>query len=220
MACGSPESLKSFFSKLTSVSAKHGLHINEAKCELWGEDPLVADESSLASVPVVPWADGVYILGTPVGSQRFSIAAVDRTIDKLKDALSKLQLLGDTRSAYLILQSSLGAARIIHILRSFSFKIGLHVAKKVHDLVFDALSVVIGEQLAESSVTLSSLPLKSGGLGIHDPLHILGPAGIASRLKACFDNVVDFPYSVFPDDFESYFSRAQGGLEDLYDWWK
>ena len=190
MACGNPESLQSFFSKLTSASAKHGLHINEGKCELWGEDPLIPDESALANVPTIPWDDGVFILGTPVGSQRFSIAAVDRAIAKLKDALSKLQLLGDTRSAYLILQSSLGAARIIHFLRSCSFDVGRHVAEKVHDLIFDALSVVVGEQLSDSAVALSSLPLKSGGLGIHDPLHILGPAGIASRLNACFTNVV------------------------------
>ena len=42
---------------------------------MWGEDPLVADKSALANVPIVPWAEEVFVLGT---------TAVDRAIARNK----------------------------------------------------------------------------------------------------------------------------------------
>ena len=100
---------------------------------------------------------------------------------------------------------SLGACRIIHLLRTCSISVCTTPAEDFHKLVYEAHSDLIGTSLDECHVTLSSLPLKMGGIGIGDPYNALGPAGIASRIKAEVANVVQLPYRILDEEFGLFF---------------
>ena len=176
VGCGTVADLESFFSHLGPAAECAGLFITETKCELWGSGIMIPDESPLSNIPVADWDGGINLLGSPIGSDDFALSAAAKCLSKLRTALSKLCGLNKPRAAYLILRHSLGACRIIHLLRTCSISVCSSLADDVHKIVFEALSDLIGTSLDECHVTLSSLPLKMGGAGISDTCNILGPA--------------------------------------------
>ena len=166
---------------------------------------MIPDESPLSNIPVADWDGGITLLGSPIGSDAFSLLAAAKSVSKLRSALSKLCRLNKPRAAYLILRHSLGACRIIHLLRTCPISVCTTLADDVHKLVYEALSDLIGTSLDECHVTLSSLPLEMGGIGIGDPYNALGSDGIASRIKAEVANVVQLPYRILDEEFGSFF---------------
>ena len=118
---------------------------------------------------------------------------------------------------------SLGACRIIHLLRTCSISVCTTPAEDFHKLVYEAHSDIIGTSLDECHVTLSSLPLKMGGIGIGDPCNALGPAGIASRITAAVANVVQLPYHILDKEFGSFLASTlldgHAIFADIRKWW-
>ena len=223
VGCGSVAELESFFSHLGPAAERAGLVINENKCEIWGPGVMIPDESPLCKIPVAEWNEGITLLGSPIGSDNFSVRAAAKSLSRLHNALSKLSHLNKPRAAYLILRYSLGACRIIHLLRTCSISVCSALADDVHKLIYDALSDLIGTSMDDCHVTLSSLPLKMGGIGISNPCYILGPAGIASRIKSAVANVVQLPYPTLDDEFGNFLASPLfdkfAVLSDIRKWW-
>ena len=145
------------------------------------------------------------MLGSPIGFDAFSLLAAAKSVSTFGTALSNLCRLNKLRAAYLILRHSLGACRIIHLLRTCPISVCTTLADDVHKLVYEALSDLIGTSLDECHVTLSSLPLEMGGIGIGDPYNALGSDGIASRIKAEVANVGQLPYRILDEEFGLFF---------------
>ena len=103
-ACGDRESLELFYTQLATASEEAGLHINESKCELWGENLLIPDGSPLEKIPLADWTDGIILLGSPIGSDAFAFQFADKALCSLSKALAKWKLLSDSRARYFILR--------------------------------------------------------------------------------------------------------------------
>ena len=184
-----------FYAQLATASEHAGLQINESKCELWGKCILIPDGFPLDKIPVAEWSKDVVLLGSPIGSDAFALRYADKALSSLSKALAKWKLLNDSRTRYFILRYCLSACRITHLLRTCSYKVCCHIASTSHDLIMSGVSDLIGLALDDRASLLSSLPLRLGGLGIHDPWHVLFPAAISSRLQAAQLNAIDLPYS-------------------------
>ena len=132
-------------------AAAVGLKLNRSKCKLWG--PGNADSTpypSLAGIPWVPWSTGLIVLGTPVGSAPFVRGQLAASTDKLSVALELLQCLGCPQSSSLILRACLGAAKVVHLLRSASYAESTVLASGVDSLLKSAWGVVRGVPLSEA----------------------------------------------------------------------
>ena len=182
---GSLSSLASAVSKLEPAAAAVGLKLNRAKCKLWGPGPLSPDDipSELRGIPWVSWTAGVKVLGTPVGRASFVRSELSAVADKLQVALEKLECLGDPQAASHILRSCLGAAKVVHLLRTASYAECHSFAKRVRSLLQHAWAFVLGTPLPDASWSLLSLPVRLGGFGATDPVVIHPQAAVASFLS-------------------------------------
>ena len=98
--------------------------------------------------------------------------------------ISKLEAIGDPQVAYHLLRVCLGACRGIFLLRLLPFEFGQSIAAELSKGLRDSLSNIVGQQLDDEHWALASFCLKSGGLGIQDPVHVHAGAYVAARLSA------------------------------------
>ena len=123
-------------------------------------------------------------MGTPVGRAPFVRSELNAKFDKLQAALEKLECLGDPQAAAHILRSCLGAAKVIHLLRTATYEECAMMAKKMQALLVATWGTIIGTGIPDINWTLASLPVRLGGLGATDPVVIHPQAALASFLNA------------------------------------
>ena len=123
-------------------------------------------------------------MGTPVGQADFVRGELAAVFDKLQAALENLQCLGDPQAASHILRSCLGAAKVIHLLRTADFDECTTFATQVRDLLKSAWGTVIGSQLLEANWSLAPLPVKLGGIGATEPVVIQLQTAVAAFLSS------------------------------------
>jgi hypothetical protein len=181
---GSVAGLAEAVAKLEPAAAAIGLKLNRAKCKLFGPGLLDDLPAPLRGILWVPWTSGVRVLGTPVGRSPFVRAELAQVYAKLEAALDKLQCLGDPQAASHLLRCCLGAAKVVHLLRTASYTECAAFAKKVRALLKSAWGTVIGATLTEAHWSLASLPVRLGGFGASDPVIIHPQAAVASFLSA------------------------------------
>ena len=109
------------FHQLQTDLERQGLHINPAKCELWG--PGAAYCTMLAEVRQVPWDanSGITILGVPInfpGSSTQTVAAWDRATDSLQATRERVTGLADAQTAHHLLRKCLDACKVNHLMRA------------------------------------------------------------------------------------------------------
>ena len=186
---GAMEVLAAAMEVLEPKAAAIGLHLNRAKCKLWGPGAeLHADDStlfpSLSGIPRVPWSSGLRVLGTPVGRAPYVRTQLAESADKLAAALEKLECLGCPQSSSLILRSCLGAAKIVHLLRTaFLHEAGL-LASRVQPSLKAAWVTVVCVHFSETQWGLGCFPVRLGGCGIVDPVRVHPQAAVASFLAS------------------------------------
>ena len=170
--------------KLEPAAAAIGLHLNRAKCKLWGPGLLDELPAPLQGIPWVPWTSGVRVLGCPVGRAPFVRSELNLVYDKLRAALEKLQCLGDPQAASHLLRSCLGASKVVHLLRTAPYSECVDFAKRIRSLLVSAWGAVFGTSLGEANWALASLPVRLGGFGASDPVVLHPQAAVASCLSA------------------------------------
>jgi len=109
---------------------------------------------------------------------------VDDVVSKLRSSLEKLASLSAPQEATLILRSCLGAAKVTYLLRLLNPDLGDILAQKASVIIKEALGDIVGVPLSELQWNLARLPVKSGGLGITDPMVISSVARISSFISA------------------------------------
>src|SRR6218665_3007485 len=118
------------------------------------------------------------LLGVPLSSENALQQCLKVQTSELQESLSKLTLIA-SQDALLILRSSLGASKMIHILRC-------HPNDKHPDLetygttLCQGLEKILNVSLNDMRWTQASLPVKIGGLSIRRVSLLALPAFLAS----------------------------------------
>lgn len=180
-ACGREEKLLHYFDKIVEMAPSIGLRVNLAKCCLWGPNVRLQHPSG---IPVVPWNEGVKILGTPVGSDMFVKAQVDLISAKLDACLERLSQLADSYAGFHLLRSCLSACKVTHLLRALPFEQGVSLSSSSKEKTVEAFGALVGAEISLQSWSLACIPVRLGGLGLQDPQRIHPAARISSFVSA------------------------------------
>ena len=119
-------------------------------------------------------------MGVPVGSPGFITSHNDRISDKLQECLERVSLLADSFSSFHILRSCLSACKVNHLLRALPYEHGNSLAASTKLKLVDSLTSLVGAPVSFSQWGLAALPVRLGGLGLHDPLTVHPGARISS----------------------------------------
>ena len=203
---GKPAEVLARLQGLQQALHKVGLHLNLAKCNLWGPGVQSAyesgphypegctDEHPGRQVPVIPFGGdrGITALGVPVDAPwqlphreetRPECHAVwGRTVEKAGMLLQRLRGLPDGQIRHALLRYCLDGCRVVHLLRSTEREgAGDHPAilrARLQEAVEDLLGMGVSDTVWEQV----SLPTHLGGLGISDPL-VLQPVARVGRRR-------------------------------------
>jgi hypothetical protein len=172
-----------------------GLFLNLQKCELWWPslDPtLVADFP--ADIPRTSGngvlfgrepsqADGVELLGGPIGNANFAALYMHQRLDRLEDTLRALRDIDDGQIELILLRCCLGVPRMGYAIRCCSPEAIGDTLGRFDDLLSTQLEAIIASPLTPQARRLASLPIRLGGLGISEVGRVAAPAFIASVLS-------------------------------------
>ena len=192
---------------LEQVLGKVGLHLNLAKCNLWGPGVQDAHEAGPhypegctgdhpgLQVPVIPFGGdrGITALGVPIDAP-FELpqgpkstpechAVWGRTVDKADMLLQRLRSLPDGQVRHALLRYCLDGCRVVHLLRATETEgAGDHLAITQARLL-EAVEDLLGMGVSDATWEQVSLPTRLGGLGISDPIVLQPAARMAALLN-------------------------------------
>ena len=176
---GDPGVVEADVDTIEGECSRLGLNLNRKKCEIIASDLDFNDSnrSSLQQFARVSPSSAM-LLGAPLSSAEALLLAFDARIAELKTALDRLQLIA-RQDALLILRSSLGSPRLMHLLRCTPCHD--HPRLEVYDeLLRRGIERILNISVTDDQWIQASLPIKMGGLGIRRVSSLALPAFLAS----------------------------------------
>jgi hypothetical protein len=164
--------------QISDSSQQLGLRLNVSKCEISTKriGPNL-DFNEFRGFKFIPSAD-LTLLGAPLMAGRAVETVVGQKLNDLNRAISKLGIL-DRHDALVLLKNSLSIPRLQYILRtSPSFLCPL--LNDFDTALRNGLSVILNVSLSDHQWTQSTLPVRSGGLGIRSAVMLAPSAFLAS----------------------------------------
>ena len=164
-----------------------GLNLNVNKSSLSGRDVDLSllTNHDLQAVPFSPPVEGqatAQILGLPLGPTSFLQQAMTKVNEKFDRYHHQLQHLRDPQISLLLLRSSLGIARVTHLMRSIDPPTLQPYLNTFELTIRSTLTFLVGRPLHDSAWQQSGLPINKGGLGISHPTTIAPAAYVSSSL--------------------------------------
>jgi hypothetical protein len=153
-----------------------GLALNRSKCEVITRDSKNIGYDSLKEFRPID-VEEAQLLGAPLSSEKALQQCLKTRNRELEESLSKLTLIA-RQDALLILRSSLGAPKMIHILRcQLCHPCDKHPELETYDVILrHGLEKILNVSLNDIQWTQASLPIKMGGLGIRRATSLALPA--------------------------------------------
>ena len=146
-----------------------GIQLHQGKTRVWNRGGVLPENISDLG-PDVWCADGIMVLGTPLGNDAFAATQVQERLDDERLLWDAIPTVPDLQSAWQILLQSAGP-RANHVIRTLPPSQSLEYAE-AHDAgiwaVLRRLLDLPDECTQELALarSLSSLPMRSGGLGL------------------------------------------------------
>ena len=176
---GPAEDVKHDLEVIVCEGAALGLHLNERKSEVIG-DNLAARDSILLSIPEAQTTDpeSVFLLGSPIGDTSSTSDAISGKTQLLRTMGDRLQHVS-AHDALLLLRNSFAIPQLLYLLRtSPSF---LSPSLKVYDDVLRSIvGTITNTRLDDNAWNQASLPVKVGGLGIRNAVQLAPSAFLSS----------------------------------------
>ena len=169
---GNVAAIKAALAILKELLPWRGLELNPSKCKLFGPGATSPDVA-FDGIPRHSLDEGTVVLGVPIGNDAFVNTIVDDDCAKLTHMAERIGLLKSNIANFLLLRACFGACRINHLLRSLPFQHARLLAEKSSVFVRNALDEILGSPLPDICFLLACLPVRKGGLGIHDPALVL-----------------------------------------------
>ena len=161
--------------------AEHaGLQVNGAKSVLMSTSALQTETTGpIEQAPALPpvlestgvrvAADGIMLLGAPVGSQQYMKAQVETSIASLINWVDKLDSLDDLdRQSRLILLRQCGLSRVTHLPQVCPPQVVTAAMGKAHDRIAASIAKMTDHThpLPAPALHLISQPIRLGGMGV------------------------------------------------------
>ena len=173
--------------------AARGLHINLAKCEIWGpglshqpsRDALPAD-SLLRQITQKEYSptSGITFLGNPVSHPQdtghFADLIWQDKVNQFQKSLDLLRQIPDSQLQFTLLRFSMDACRVNHLLRGANYQHSVEGAQTASKLIRTTLNTILDTTMTDTQWSQATLPIRRGGLGIRDPQRLHPLARIAS----------------------------------------
>ena len=167
--------------RLETAAKEVGLHLNHAKCEVFGLTAASRKIWEAAGLGFVqrPIEDAT-LLGSPIHSEGVQEALVQRC-DQLKDVLPRLFKMA-AHEAFYLLKSCFAIPRLLYLLRTTpcSSSPGTILFDEV---IRNALSSIANIKLDDDSWMQASLPVRWGGTGVRSVVD-LAPSAFLSSIHA------------------------------------
>ena len=176
-----------------------GLELNLAKCKVFGPNAHSAVHQGLADIPRVTFADGIVVLGAPIGSDTFIQQSMATLVNKLVSLLNKVGRLDSSLAKFLIFRASFVACWVNHLLRSLDLKHSIQLALDSGVVFQTAFDNIIGSKTTTTDYGLACMSSVAGGLGLRNPNKVLGPAFLASTFSFVSKSEVALPLSFWSD---------------------
>jgi len=172
--CGSPSALEEVLSLLVAELSKMGLTLNldDVSTPLTG--------TLLSQIPLISSADGIVVLGVPVGSPDFIHRQVGEVVQGMQTMLGRLPQLQPSFARFLLLRECLGPCKVNHLLRSLEFSHGLRLARETTSIVRGALDEILGSPCSDLQFQLACSNVRQGGMGLRSPMLTHIPAMLSS----------------------------------------
>ena len=166
---------------ISSGAPSLGLQLNAEKTELWWPssraDPVLFPPSRAKWVG----AEGVKLLGSPIGSDEFVQGHLRDKIEELAEMHRKLLTLDDSQVQLCILRCCLGFGKINHLLRTSPPAVVAPVIPEFDSLMQSTLCQTLSvDSLEPDAWSQATLPIRLGGLGLLCASDISIPAYVAS----------------------------------------
>ena len=134
-------------------------------------------------IPLVQ-EDGIVLLGSPIGSKVFEKQAIEVRIDKVRELCSRLSLMEDAQSEYVLLRSCLSIPKIMFTLRTTDPLHHQDLWQNFDNLTRDSLSKILGVPVNNCQWSQAQLPVSKGGLGLRAAVDHAPAAYITSLLSS------------------------------------
>jgi len=190
--------------------------LNVAKCELIAHKNSVVDDTLLQSFQQVE-IDNTTLLGAPL----FQGSALDKAWDKrcedLTRAVDRLSAIS-SQDALILLRSSFGAPKVLHLLRC-SPSVSHPSLAKFDALLRRAVQRITNSDLSDTQWIQASLPVRDGGLGVRRVSSLASPAFIASAASTLSlqDDILAGCNKSDNESFQSYLSAWSAKFGDVPD---
>jgi ubiquitin carboxyl-terminal hydrolase 44/49 len=187
---GPAENVNQALSWLSSVGPNSGLHVSASKTVVWspsGSLRAFQDRGMFSGFQCSSEA-GVELLGGAVSqSQVFIGEVVEKRVGKCIESLHRMMALEDPQLCLLLLRACEGMPKLVYCWRTVCPDYLQEQSARFELELVGALrriTVADGPHFGEFQVSLSTLPVTLGGLGIQLPSDILNFAFVASAIES------------------------------------
>ena len=163
-AVGRVASLAAVHDFLLAEGPAVGLYLSSAKSVIWCADLPFSEDPLHRGVPRAP-AEGMELLGAPVGSASLVKEVLDKRVAKIEEVVSKIHILEDPQAEYALLRSCLSLPKFRYAARTTHPCLHASSMRRFDGLMREALGGVVGHPLDDSQWSQASLPVSMGGLG-------------------------------------------------------
>ena len=179
-----PERIRLIFDLLREcLSRRAGISLNGGKTRIWNRAGICPPGTSDLG-PDVWNADGVNILGTPVGNNSFVKERIDKRLADEKLLWDQIPSVPDTQCAFQILAQSAGP-RCNHLLRTLPPSQSAEYARAHDQGMSEVLASLLGRDAGQGlQKHIATMPARSGGLGLRSAERTAAPAFWASWADA------------------------------------
>ena len=184
VAGGNKAGLQAVVDILLSEGPSRGLLLSLDKSRVWSQSQLNNDDPLERGIKLET-AEGLKLLGAPIGSARFEEQTVEERISKLEELMEKLALLEDPHTEYVLLRNCLSLLKMSYATRTVYPAGGNKTQfKRFDDAVRRSLERIIGASLTDEQWHQTTLQVSLGGLGLRSAvLHSPGAFLICLRLQ-------------------------------------
>lgn len=178
---GDPENVLRDFETIINECAKIGLSINPTKCELFfcSEVEAAIVNKFEAVSPGIIIVNELTLLGAPITDNAF-VKVFKEKLRHLKLLFGRLTSLDNYQIAYYLLRNCLAIPKLVFLLRTSPTWNNIDLIEEMDNCIKSTLETITNSTLSQDQWILSSLPVRSGGLGIRRVRDLALPAFLSS----------------------------------------
>ena len=193
-AVGNKEELQRVVDIILEHGPARGLFLSTATTSPRPKSTVWSPNTTSAAVPTnldplergVPLVveEGIVLLGSPIGSMEFEKQTINLRVEKVRELTTRLPLMQDAHSEFVLLRSCLSIPKIMFTLRTTDPYPHQSQWKNFDSIVRETLTRILGSPVDDCQWNQSQMPVSKSGLGLRAALDHAPAAYISSILSS------------------------------------